>query len=389
MKGTGEKVLIVGGSLSGLTLALACASRGVCTCVLDQVGGYDRDGAALGVDRALLLRTIGAASNSAGEGVSFPAVTEHRLAISWKGLHGWLRTLANRHPEITFMGDCRVAQVEQHARSASAFTMQGQRIDARAIIGADGYRSVVRRAISPERPEPRYAGYLLWRGLIPETNLPLEVRPRTNDGVALVNEAGYRLVAYPVAGEHDSLDPGRRLISFAWYDKTRDMLLQERRCVSPAGHVLASLSPESIPAEVRHELKELAVRVWPEPWGAIIVHALESGKVFATPVAEYCPERLHSGRLAIIGDAAHVVSPATGKGFTAGILDAEALADSLANSLGQTADGFSCALEDYGHRRLPTAQQLAARSMDWSRDYLRGANMSRWVTPRKVPENKP
>lgn len=54
-------------------------------------------------------------------------------------------------------------------------------------------------------------------------------------------------------------------------------------------------------------------------------HSVRRRSVVATPIAEYVPQRLSRGRLAIIGDAAHVPSPMTGAGYDTGLEDAERL----------------------------------------------------------------
>ena len=365
-------VAVIGGSLTGLTFALACARRGIPTRVMERGYRQHQGGGALGISRSLLLRVLGVDLRAQCEIEPFPVVTDYREAVSWQSIHGWLRNMALQQPEIALIDGCSISEVIQTAISAAAIATEGGQINAQVIVGADGYQSVVRRAINPERPDASYAGYLLWRGLIREMDLPSGTSwPQNNDGVALVTKTGYRLVAYPVAGLDGSLQPDERLISFAWYDRGRTSLLSELHCLSPTGNVLSSLVSDNIPESVREELRDLALRIWPEPWSTAIVHALEHRRVFATPVTEYFPERLHRGRLAIIGDAAHVVSPVTGEGFAAGILDAEALADCLHGVLGQTEDSVFNALERYGKHRLAAAQQLVTKSLDWSRAYLR------------------
>jgi 2-polyprenyl-6-methoxyphenol hydroxylase-like FAD-dependent oxidoreductase len=52
------------------------------------------------------------------------------------------------------------------------------------VVGADGYRSMVRRTVAPDQPDATFAGYMLWRGLTDEADLPPQApRPsRAADG---------------------------------------------------------------------------------------------------------------------------------------------------------------------------------------------------------------
>ena len=371
----GSEVIIVGGSLSGLTFALACAKRGICTRVLERIKGPHQSGGALGVDRQLLMRVVGLDTFNDDATSVFPVLTRHRNAASWDAVYGWLRELVHQHNSITLAEGITISEVVQNAQLATAIMSDGQRFDAAIIVGADGYRSVVRGEINPEASYGSYAGYLLWRGMVQEENMPCgTVWPNGNDGAAFITTSGSRLIAYPVAGQTNTLDPGRRQICFTWYDYSRDILLQAQNCLSSTRHVLGSLARENIPKEVFDDLREQAARIWPEPWRAFVVHALDRQDIFATPVAEYFPTRLHRGRLAVIGDAAHVVSPVTGKGFRAGVLDAEALADRLAQAFQRPERDVPSALELFADDRLSAAQDLASASMKWSRAFLRNAS---------------
>ncbi len=365
------EIVVVGGSLSGLTFALACSRRGIRTRVLERVHGSLRGGGALGVDRDLLMRVI---SNDARQDIvsrAFPVVLAgRRRAVTWQALYNWLRGEALQRPEITLEEGVSVTEIAQHAERATAITTDGRRFEGCAIVGADGYRSFVRRVISPEQPDAMYAGYLLWRGLVDEASLPSIHRHFQDDGIALVSKAGYRLIAHPVAGSNGPLAPGQRLISFAWYDAGRYDLLRRLECINDAGGVLRSLSAEMIPHAVGDELCGLARRLWPDPWRSVLLYALENRQVFATPVAEFSPLRLCRGRLAIIGDAAHVVSPVTGKGFVHGMLDAEKLAECFANTVDGLGKGVVAALEMYENKRLSEVQTLVAASVAWGKAFL-------------------
>ncbi len=369
-------VVIVGGSLAGLTFALACARRGIRTQILERSHETQQRGGALGIDRALLLQTVGIDSKNGYGAETFPVLTKNRQAASWRSIYVWLHNLARQQAEITLTEGCSVFEVSQTDTDVAAITTRGERIGAQVIVGADGHRSVVRKAISPEQPYALYAGYLLWRGLILESDLPPGTNwPQNDEGTMLVTKNGHRLVGYPVAGPDGSLERGKRLLSFTWYDKGHDLLLQEARCLSPTRQVLSSLLPESIPHGVQDELRELASSLWPEPWSTVIVHAIKRGVLFATPVAEYFPERLVRGRVAVIGDAAHVASPVVGQGLIAGVLDAQVLADALKDALDRTGVDMQSALGIYESKRLIGARELVAASQRWSKAYLEGVQI--------------
>jgi 2-polyprenyl-6-methoxyphenol hydroxylase-like FAD-dependent oxidoreductase len=94
------------------------------------------------------------------------------------------------------------------------------------------------------------------------------------------------------------------------------------------------------------------------------------GEVFGTPVAEYLPVSLVRGRVALIGDAAHVASPMTGAGFENALLDVDALAAALDSVTGP---GVPAGLDRYERDRLPPARRLVSSGMAWGRSYLRSA----------------
>ncbi len=372
-----QEVLIVGGSLCGLTFALACAHRGIRSRILERANSQQRSGAALGVNRTLLLGTIGLSSRTSSGYFDFPVLTNNRNAVCWSEIHGWLREQVLRKNDITLIEGCSVQEVVQTPTRAIVVTADGKRIAAPLVVGADGYRSMVRAAINPETPHPEYAGYVLWRGLVEERRMPASTIWPRDAGVALANTAGYRLVAYPVVGADGSLEHGQRRISFAWYDPARNAVLEELKCISRTQRVLGSLSREDVPAQVRAELRRLAERIWPSPWRNFIIHALTHRDVFATPVAEYVPNRLKRGQLAVIGDAARVVSPMTGMGFVAGTMDAGVLAECLGGMEDRSIPSISLALNRFEEARLKASQELAKTSIAWSRAYLENVGFRR------------
>ncbi len=365
-----QDVTIIGGALTGLTFALACAYRGVRSRVLEQARTPPRGGGTLGINRELLMHVVGREACHAVQSGPFPALTGRRQAVAWRSLHNWLRRVALRYPEILLEDGVAVTQITQVEDGAVAIASDGRRFESRVIVGADGYRSLVRREIDPENTRALYAGYLLWRGLVDEAELPSSSLPQEHEETVLVNNSGYRLVAYTVAGLDGSSVVGQRQLSFTWYDPGHGRLLKTLNCINGAGGVEHSLTAANVPTSVGDRLSEQARLIWPEPWRTVIIHAIERRQVFATPVAEYFPHRLCQGSLAIIGDAAHTVSPVTGQGFIAGVKDAETLAGCLAGAVDSSDQWWYAALALYEKKRLADVQTLVLASQKWSRAFV-------------------
>src|ERR687893_3220206 len=87
-----------------------------------------------------------------------------------------------------------------------------------------------------------------------------------------------------------------------------------------------------IPEETYAELATEARRRWPTPWQDAIADSIARRAVTASPISEYLPDRLVAGRLVLVGDAAHVPTPMTGRGFAASLADGQALAGAVAQA---------------------------------------------------------
>jgi 2-polyprenyl-6-methoxyphenol hydroxylase-like FAD-dependent oxidoreductase len=233
------------------------------------------------------------------------------------------------------------------------------------VIGADGVRSTVRHSVDPNNPTSSYAGYVLWRALVDERGVPQAARLLpTGDTMRISTRGRYQLVAYAVPGSDGSVTPGHRRLSVAWYDASRNDLLAQFGVID-GRTTLGSLYPDRLPTELRAQLR-IDARIWPAPWAEAIDRALGEQLLFGFPIAEYLPDRLTHGRVAIVGDAAHAASPMTGSGFHNALLDAEALASAIA-AHGPT----PAALHAYQDARLEDARALVLSGQTWGRSYVR------------------
>jgi len=351
------RVLVVGGSLVGLSSAIALARSGMRVTVLERTGssGYE-GGGGLGVDVGLLAAVTGLSDG--------PRVYRgsDRDTTAWPLLAGWLESKARSVPGVEVVRGAKVVEVGD----GWVRTCQGQRREADVIVGADGARSTVRRWVSPDRPAAVYAGYLLWRAMVAESDLGPDALELAQDEPSREHYSGpYRLVTYPVPGADGCAVRGRRRLNVVWYDPARRELLTGLGLLEGSS-VYGSLAPKDVPESLRDELSAVAEQRWPPPWREALEESLRRGLVFATPVVQYRPDQLVRGRVVIVGDAAHAASPMVGGGFRQGLYDAAALAAAFESGGLPPVE----VLDRYEAQRLGPAQVHVEHSEAASAHYL-------------------
>jgi 2-polyprenyl-6-methoxyphenol hydroxylase-like FAD-dependent oxidoreductase len=205
--------------------------------------------------------------------------------------------------------------------------------------------------------------------LLEEQELSEKYRPRLTASVTTIQEGSANdiYIGSMVAGTDGVWAAGRRRLGWAWYDNRRNRLLRRLGCVD--GDVVQhSLRAAEVPVQVLAQLEQEAAQ-WPAPWQEVTRHSLRTRSFVGLPVAEYVPDTLVAGRLALVGDAAHVLTPITASGFNASLQDAAALADCLT----QIRPGASTAqaLRAYETQRLAPVRQLVQSGQSFSRSFSR------------------
>src|SRR5262249_53943547 len=92
----------------------------------------------------------------------------------------------------------------------------GSQADADLLVCADGVGSAARAALIPE-VAPSYAGYVAWRGTVPERSLSPATRKALSDAITYQVLAGSHILVYPIPALDGSLAGGDRLINMVWY----------------------------------------------------------------------------------------------------------------------------------------------------------------------------
>lgn len=359
------RVVIAGGSLVGLSAAIALSRLGAEVTVAERSPARAVDGGGgLGVDVALLQDVTGLRAE--------PPVLHgsDRDGTAWHLLQGWLEDQAARLPTVSVRRGTQVTAVAPGRREhdATVVTAQGDTLHADLVVGADGARSTVRGAVDPQHPEARYAGVLLWRALVDERAMPHGVAlPRAGEPARELYAGPYRLVTYPVPGPGGETAVGRRRLNLVWYDPEQRDLLHGAGLLD-GDTVHGSLAPGTLPDRVGQRLADFAAARWPSPWREALALALADGTVFGTPIVQYKPSRLAAGRVALAGDAAHAASPMVGGGFRQGLRDVQALTGALAG-VRLPAD-IPDALARYQQARLAPATRHVIASEQATAAYL-------------------
>jgi hypothetical protein len=115
---------------------------------------------------------------------------------------------------------------DHRAGTVTAQFEDGTRESGDLLIGADGGNSIVRQQLWPTM-RPTYAGYLAWRGLLPEDSMPPAALETLHGDFGFANNRGSHILGYLVPGERNDVRPGHRLYNCVWYRAADERLLTE------------------------------------------------------------------------------------------------------------------------------------------------------------------
>ncbi|MEU1849639.1 3-hydroxybenzoate 6-monooxygenase [Streptomyces sp. NPDC019990] len=346
-------ILVAGGGIGGLAVALGQARSGHRVTVLESRPEFSEIGAgiqlapnafhaldALGVcdavaDRADFIDELRFMDGTTGQRVAAMPLTDgyrSRFGNPYAVVHraDLHRALLDgcREAGVELIAGQRVTRYEHSGGHVTATTATGDRCRAQALIGADGLRSAVREQLVGDGA-PRVSGHTIYRSVIPMSEVPERLRTRA---VTLWAGPKWHFVHYPIgAGAYLNLAATRD-----------DGAAQEITGIpAPRDRVLSEFD----------ELSDTARQV------------LQLGRDWRTWVlCDRDPvETWVDGRVALAGDAAHPMLQYAAQGACMALEDAVVLATLLRCD---PAD-VSQRLEKYnGVRRERTARTtLTARWM--------------------------
>ncbi len=355
-------VLIAGGGVGGLTLALMLHARGIKSIVFEQATEIREVGvgintlphaikelALLGLLPALdaiAIRTkeliyinrlgqeVWRETRGTDAGFEYPQFSIHRGRLQKAIYEAVLATLG---PDAVRTGHRLAGFIQDEGGVTAHFTdarfgTSSQTVRGDVLVAADGIHSVARQYFYPKEGPPNWQGVMLWRGA---TEWPQFLSGRS---MYIGGGMGAKLALYPIA---PGSTPTTRLTNWAIAIRIADGATTP---VPKDSWSRVGRMDEVVPYARRYKVP------------GVDVEAL----VRATPVCYEYPmcdrdplPRWSFGRVTLLGDAAHPMYPVGSNGAAQAILDARSLADAL-----QKSDHPMQALTVYENERLTTTAEI-------------------------------
>ena len=363
-------ILVLGGGIAGLALALSLARRGRDAVVLESRPSFATEGAGiqLGANGVKVLERLGLAERlrpRIGEPASL-LVFDGRSArcLAQLPLGGWLAArhgapywtmhrgdlhaallaTAAEQPQLVLRADYALKTLRQEPSGVLIEDRAGEQLAGAALVGADGLWSTVRQTICPSA-RPQFAGATAARALMPAPAAGALAQPH----VGLWLGAGANVVHYPVRG-------GREvavviIVRERWSASALECRIDAKAALAPL-------------AAFHHSLTDVLGRAADyHKWGLYRLARLPTWSL---------------GRIGLIGDAAHPMLPHLAQGGALALEDGWL----LGAMLGQEQLDVAAGLREFTARRRARAASVAAFShrngqlyhlgppLAWARDAL-------------------
>jgi 2-polyprenyl-6-methoxyphenol hydroxylase-like FAD-dependent oxidoreductase len=246
-----------------------------------------------------------------------------QIATSWNRLFEML--MGAIEPERYHLGK-DLERVSQSGGIVSAHFTDGSSLSADLLVGADGFRSAVRSQLLPEA-QPKYAGYVAWRGLADECVVTPVLTQEIFERLSFCLPPGEQFLGYRVAGPGNDLRVGHRSWNVVWYRPAEAPHEVERLLTDDTGKLHeVSIPPPLVSRAVVGEMRDAAERLLPPQFRAAL-RLIE--QPFLQPIYDLESPQMAFGRVALVGDAAFVIRPHVGGGIAKAAQDAAALASAL------------------------------------------------------------
>lgn len=347
------EVLIIGGGIGGLTLALSLHQAGIACRVFEAAPEIKplgvginllphgmRELTELGLQERLAAVAVETRElcfyNRFGQfifreprgrfaGYDWPQLSIHRASLH----EILLQAVHERLGEDSVVLGGKCVAVKEKENQVSITLENGSIAEGSCVIGCDGIHSTVRKLLFPSEGPPGYQGINMWRGV---------TRAKPFLGGASMAVAGWlevgKMVVYPIGNTLDV--QGRQLINWVAEIQSPRNVMQDWNL----GGKIEDFYPH--------------FENWRFDWLDCAALIREADQVLEYPMVDRDPLPYWTrGKITLLGDAAHPMYPRGSNGAGQAILDARALVGCLKRE-----KTIPEALKSYEATRLKAANDL-------------------------------
>jgi len=339
------KIAIIGAGIGGLTLAIALKEKGIPFEIFEGSDEFKVVGAGiwLGSNAMQVLHKLNLSEPIASESTFFSkiliqsytgqvlqeidgAYLQRHFGFGTHAMHraALQRILTENLNEPIQFGH-RLQSIHQKDNHVNLTFDNGHQSDFDLVIGADGIRSIVRE-LCIQKASYRYSGQACWRSVVPLTLPPAD----QDKGVEIWGK------------------PGGLRASYSQISKDKVYFWITRK--SPLG---LTDHPEQSLESLKRDLQSFT--------GPIrqVITKIKPETLIYSDLYDFKPiENWSQGRVVLLGDAAHAMTPNLGQGASQAIEDAYILADELSIH----ANDYPTAFSSYQAKRRPKAVKVVDTS---------------------------
>lgn len=256
--------------------------------------------------------------------------------------------------------DSEVVDVDAGDEAVTAHLADGRTATGDLLVAAEGYGSRTRQQFLPD-VELEYAGYVCWRGLVPESRLPPEVADHLDETFVIFHGHDFQFLTYPVPGAGGETAKGERRVNLSWYENVPkgaelDRLLLDVDGVQREG----SLPPGKLRSEIREEQLRKAEEQLPVPF-VEYMHALED--MYIQNIYDLKVPRMVFDRVCLLGDSAFFARPHIASGTAKAAANGFELAEALCSGapLRDSLSSWETSQLELGNRLVDLARERGDR----------------------------
>ncbi|MDA3039501.1 MAG: flavin-dependent oxidoreductase [Actinomycetota bacterium] len=338
-------MLIAGGGIGGMTMALTCHQIGVPAIVFESVAELAPLGVGINLQPNAVreLFDLGFADDALGgvgvptrewalvgrngndvyseprgllAGYRWPQYAVHRGELQMMLYRAVVERLGpasvrTGHRVVAYRNESSGVVAIVEAADGDRFEVGGD-----VLVGADGLHSAVRQQMHPLQGPPQWGGAIMWRGVSP--GVPI----RSGSSFVGLGSLNHRLVFYPISPS----DPSTGLATINW--------IAEITVDPSTGWGSGDWNRRVQLDDFIHHFED-----WNYDWLDVPAMLRGASEVFEYPMIDREPApHWVDGRVALLGDAAHVMYPVGSNGASQAIVDGRVLgASMLAHGVGEAA----------------------------------------------------